>query len=92
MTRNKSIGKDAFGQEVVPIEERLNVVTNTTESKKGYEWGWIEGCKGMPYWSEETKFNKDEATNLVIKYNKTKKQNNNENRKTTKQKIFTNPR
>ena len=64
------LGKDASGQEIVPIANKLTLKTNRHLNTDGTEWGWIEGCSKHICWSDSTsKFNREKASKLVAEFN-----------------------
>ena len=64
------LGKDASGQDIIPIRSNLEVKTNAHPNCDGTRWGWIEGSSKNICWSDEnSKFNKEKADELVRSYN-----------------------
>lgn len=64
------LGKDASGQEIIAIADKLKLKTNRHLNTDGTEWGWIEGCSKNICWSNNTsKFNRDKAAKLVADFN-----------------------
>ena len=57
--------KDCCGNDIKITDlYRLRVATNRHPNCDGTAWGWIEGTSGG-YWSDNKKFNHDEALSFV---------------------------
>jgi hypothetical protein len=52
------------------MAKKLTVETNRHPNCDGSSWGWIEGCSKNICWSNNKKFNKEKAIQLVKRYNR----------------------
>ena len=68
----ESIGIDCCNQEIIPVSKtvKLSVHTNRHPNCDRTDWGWIEGCTKNICWSDNKKFNKEAAYELVSRWNK----------------------
>jgi hypothetical protein len=66
------LGIDCSGQEIIPINENvtLEVHTNRHPNTNGTAWGWIDGCTLNICWSDDKKFTREKATELVNNWNR----------------------
>jgi hypothetical protein len=66
------LGIDCCGQEIIPMNENvtLEVHTNRHPNTDGTAWGWIEGCTLNICWSDNKKFARDKAIELVNAWNR----------------------
>jgi len=66
------LGIDCCDQEIIPINENvtLEVHTNRHPNTNGTAWGWIDGCTLNICWSDDGKFTREKAIELVNDWNR----------------------
>lgn len=64
-----NLGKDCCNQEIRPTAKKLSVHTNMHPNTNGTLWGWIDGCDKNICWSNDHKFDKNAACELVERFN-----------------------
>jgi hypothetical protein len=69
-----SLGKDCYGEEIIPRANKLSIHTNRYCDKDGNVGGWIEGCALNIFWADNSSFDYVKATELVFKFNQPKTQ------------------